>query len=491
MTQTDLFSVLPIAFLMTWACILLLVGVWLRPERRIWIAVLTAVGFIAAIILTLIQIPLADEQIVTFGGMAILDGFAVFMNLLFLGSGLVGVALAYNYIRRLNRDRPEYYVLLIFSISGMMMMAMAGDLLIVFLSLEILSFPLYILSAYAMPREESEEAGVKYLLLGAFSSAFIVFGVALIFGSTATTSIGEIVAAIQAGAPMLEMVAVGAGLILVGLAFKVGAVPFHMWIPDVYHGAPTALVAFMSVGAKAGGFAGLLRVFITAFPALSEELTPILWGLAALTMIVGNVLAIAQVNIKRLLAYSSIAHAGYILMAIVPYGQGTLALDGVASALFYLVAYGFTSFAAWGVVIALERVELGTVGRGSGLQLEDYAGLGRKHPALAAAMAVAMFSFTGIPPTLGFFGKFYLFRTAVEGGFIGLALIGVVTSLISAYYYLRVVIVMYMQEGDPIVHREPWAIFTAKASAVAIVALSIFSAPLFNWASQALLHVFP
>jgi NADH-quinone oxidoreductase subunit N len=491
MTQIDLFSVLPIAFLMTWACILLLVGVWIRPERRSWIAVLTVLGFVAALLMTIIQIPQANEQIVTFGGMAVLDGFAIYMHILFLVSGLLGVVLAYNYIRRLNRDRPEYYVLLMFSISGMMMMAMAGDLLVVFLSLEILSFPLYILSTYALPREESEEAGLKYLLLGAFSSAFIVFGVALIFGSTATTSIGEIVAAVQVGAPMIEIVPVGAGLILVGLAFKVGAVPFHMWIPDVYHGAPSALVAFMSVGAKAGGFAGLLRVFMTAFPALAEELTPILWGLAAATMIVGNILAIAQVNIKRLLAYSSIAHAGYILMAMVPFGQENLAQDGVASTLFYLAAYGFTSFAAWGVVIALERVEMGTVGKGSGLLMEDYAGLGRKHPALAAAMAVAMLSFTGIPPTLGFFGKFYIFRTAIEGGFIGLALIGVITSLISAYYYLRVVIVMYMQEGDPIVHREPGSLFTAKASAIAIVALSIFSPPLFRWASEAVLHMFP
>jgi NADH-quinone oxidoreductase subunit N len=491
MTQTDLFSILPIAFLMTWACILLLVGAWLRPERRFWAPILTVVGFVGALVLTLIQIPDAGEQIAAFGGMAILDGFTIFMHVLFIGSGLFGVALAYNYIRRLNRDRPEYYVLLMFSISGMMMMAMAGDLLIVFLALEILSFPLYILSTFALPREESEEAGLKYLLLGSFSSAFIVFGVALVFGSTATTSIAGVVAAIRAGAPLPELVPIGAGLILVALAFKVGAVPFHLWIPDVYHGAPTSLVAFMSVAAKAGGFAGLLRVFITAFPDFADELTPILWGLAALTMIVGNILAIAQVNIKRLLAYSSIAHAGYILMAMVPFGQGNLAQVGVAAALFYLVAYGVTSFAAWGVVIALERVEAGTVGRGSGLLMEDYAGLGRKYPGLAAAMAVAMLSFTGIPPTLGFVGKFYLFRTAVEGGFIGLALVGVITSLISAYYYLRVVIVMYMQDGDPVVHREPLAIFTAKASAVVVVALTVLSAPLFNWASQALLMLFP
>jgi len=282
----------------------------------------------------------------------------------------------------------------------------------------------------------------------------------------------------------LTLLAVGAGLILVGLGFKVAVVPFHMWTPDVYQGSPSAVTAFMAVGAKAGGFAALLRVFIVAFTVLAVDFTSILWVLAALTMFLGNIVAISQTNIKRMLAYSSIAHAGYILMAFVPYGQAQVASDAVAAALFYLFAYALTSFAAWAVVISLEKAE------GRGLLISDYAGMGRKYPFLALVMAVAMLSFTGVPPTLGFVGKFYLFRTVIEGGFIGLALIGVLTSLISAYYYLRVVVVMYMQDGEPEVRRDRWVYLTAAAAGIAIVLLSIFSEPLFNWVSQAALMGF-
>jgi NADH-quinone oxidoreductase subunit N len=369
-------------------------------------------------------------------------------------------------------------------------MSLAADLIVVFLALELLSFPLYVLAGFARPRQDSEEAALKYFLLGAFSSSFVVYGVALVFGATGSTSLASIVSAANEGSANLALLAVGAALILIGLGFKVAAVPFHMWTPDVYQGSPSAVTAFMSVGAKAGGFAALLRVFVVAFPALTVDFTPILWALAALTMILGNVVAIAQTNIKRLLAYSSIAHAGYILMAVVPFGQEEVAGDAVAAALFYLLAYALTSFAAWAVVISLEKEAVLEPAQGTGLALNDYAGLGRKYPALAAAMAVAMLSFTGVPPTLGFVGKFYLFRAVLEGGFVGLALIGVLTSLISAYYYLRVVVIMYMQDGEPVVRRAPWLYLTAGAAAVGIVVLSIFSVPLFTWASQAVLTLF-
>ncbi|MBN1148784.1 MAG: NADH-quinone oxidoreductase subunit N, partial [Anaerolineales bacterium] len=367
---------------------------------------------------------------------------------------------------------------------GMMLMGMAADLIVVFLALELLSIPLYVLAGIAVPRLSSEEAAIKYFLLGAFSSGFFVYGTALVFGATGTTALKELLEIINAGAGDATLLLVGAALVLVGLGFKVALVPFHMWTPDVYHGAPTAVTAFMAVGAKVAGFAALLRVFVLVFPALSVDLTPVLWALAALTMIVGNVVAVAQRNIKRLLAYSSIAHAGYILMALVPYGQEGVSANSVASALFYLAAYAFTNFAAWAVVIALEQAGE------RGLDLKSYAGLGSKHPALAAAMAVAMLSFTGVPPTLGFFGKFYLFRTVIEGGFVGLALIGVLTSLISAYYYLRVVVVMYMQEGEPVVRQESWLVLTAYTAAAATVVLSIFATPLLNWASRAILELF-
>jgi NADH-quinone oxidoreductase subunit N len=490
MTSADISSILPLIVLLTWASVLLLVGITSLRRRKGLMAGLAALGLVVTLVLALLQWPQAGDQVVTFNGMVVVDGFAVFLNVFFLVSGLFGIALAYDYLYRTKLDRVEYYVLLLFSIGGMMLMAVAADLIIVFLALELLSFPLYILSAFALPRPESEESGIKYFLLGAFSSSFVVYGIALVFGATGATSMEGIVNAAVSGEPFPTLLAIGAGLILVGLGFKVAVVPFHMWTPDVYHGAPSPIVGFMSVGAKAGGFAGLLRVFISAFPELALDLTPILWGLAALTMVFGNILAISQTHIKRLLAYSSIAHAGYILMAMVPYGQGNLARDGAASALFYMVAYALTSFAAWAVVIALEKTEMGVNEPGSGLHLQDYAGLARRYPGLAAAMAVAMLSFTGVPPALGFVGKFYLFRTAVEGGFIGLALIGVLTTLVSAYYYLRVVVIMYMQDGEPVVHRERWLGLTAGVSAAAVVLLTIFSPPLFLWASEAVMRMF-
>ena len=311
-----------------------------------------------------------------------------------------------------------------------------------------------------------------------------MYGIALVFGATGSTALGKIVAAAASGDTNKVLLTVGAALIMVGLGFKVAAVPFHMWTPDVYQGAPSAVTAFMASGAKIAGFAALLRVFVLAFPSLSSDLTPILTVLAALTMIVGNVVAIAQTNIKRLLAYSSIAHAGYILMAFVPYGQKNVVATSVAAGLFYLVSYAITNFGAWAVVIALEKAE------GKGLELNDYAGLGRKYPALAAAMAIFMLSLTGVPPTLGFVGKFYLFRAAVEGQFYVLAVIGVLTSLISAYYYLRVVVIMYMREGEPETVREPWLNLTWGATAIVTVVASVIPQFLFVWASNAVLKLF-
>ena len=252
--------------------------------------------------------------------MVVLDGFSTFVNALLLVSGLLGVALAYGYVKRMGIERGEYYTLLLFSVTGMMLMAQAADLIMVFLALELLSIPLYVLAAFARPKADSEEAGMKYFLLGAFSTGFVVYGIALVFGATGATNLSAIVDSASSGTSGL-LLTIGAALVLVGFGFKVAAVPFHMWTPDVYQGAPTAVTAFMSSGAKIAGFAALLRVFATAFPSLAVDMTDILWALSALTMIVGNLIAISQTDIKRMLAYSSIAHAGYILMAFVPYGN--------------------------------------------------------------------------------------------------------------------------------------------------------------------------
>jgi len=477
--------IMPITVLTAWACVLLLVDLFIPKERKGITALLAALGLLVALALVISRAGVATSA---FSGMIMIDGFATFMSVIFLFSGLAGIAVAYDYLIRSGIERGEYYVLLLFSIVGMILMAAAADLIMVFLALELLSIPLYVLAGIAVPRPDSEEAALKYFLLGAFASGFFLYGTALVYGATGSTALTEIVSATSSGGVNLSFLVIGAGLILVGLGFKVAVVPFHMWTPDVYQGAPSSVTAFMAVGAKAAGFAALLRIFVLAFPPLAMDLTPVLWVLAAFTMVIGNVIAIAQRNIKRMLAYSSIAHAGYIMMALVPYGQGDVSSDTVASALFYLMAYMLTSFAAWAVVIALEH-NMGEGRDTDGLSLEDYSGLGQKQPALAAAMTVAMLSFIGIPPTLGFVGKFYLLRTVIEGGFPGLALIGLLTSLVSAYYYLRVVVYMYMRDGEPVVRREPWLYFTALATAVGVVVLSIFSEPLFNWASQAVLKL--
>lgn len=483
MTQADFYTILPLTLLTTWGCVLLLVDLFIPKDRKGITALLSALGLALTLGFTLSQI---GNEIIGFSGMVVLDGFSIFVNALLLVSGLLGIALAYGYVKRMGIERGEYYTLLLFSVTGMMLMAQATDLIVVFLALELLSIPLYVLAAFARPKVESEEAGIKYFLLGAFSAGFVVYGIALIFGATGTTSLGGIVEKIASASNGTSnlLLTIGAALVLIGFGFKVAAVPFHMWTPDVYQGAPSAVTAFMSSGAKIAGFAALLRVFATAFPSIAVDMTDIFWALAALTMILGNVIAISQTDIKRLLAYSSIAHAGYILMAFVPYGNPEVSRDSIAAGLFYLVSYAVTNFGAWGVVIALEKSE------GRGLEIADYAGLSKKHPILAAAMAIFMLSLIGLPPTIGLVGKFYLFRAVIEGGFYWLAIIGVLTSVISAYYYLRVVVVMYMRDGEPQTERESFLDLTTATTALLTVVLSLVPQFLFAWASSAVLKLF-
>jgi NADH-quinone oxidoreductase subunit N len=480
MTQTDFFIILPLTILTVWTCVLLLVDLFIPKDSKGITAFLAALGLAFTLGSTALQI---GYESAGFNNMVVVDGFSTFINLLLLASGLFGIALAYGYIKRMGIERGEYYILMLFSIAGMMLMAQASDLIIVFLALELLSIPLYVLAAFARPNLQSEEAGIKYFLLGAFSTGFVVYGTALVYGATGTTSLGGIFAAASNGTPSL-LLTIGAALLLVGFGFKVAAVPFHMWTPDVYQGSPTAVTAFMSSGAKIAGFAALLRVFATAFPSISVDITAVLWALAALTMIVGNITAISQSNIKRMLAYSSIAHAGYILMAFVPYGNKEVMPVSIAAGLFYLVSYAVTNFGAWSVVIALEKAE------GKGLEISDFAGLAKKYPALAIAMTVFMLSFIGFPPTLGLVGKFYLFRAVIAGGYTGLAIIGVVTSLVSAYYYLRVVVNMYMHEGDPTIESEAWLSLTTMSTAIVTVVLSFVPQWLFFMASAAVLRLF-
>jgi NADH-quinone oxidoreductase subunit N len=480
MTEADLYAILPMLVVVIWAVLLMLADLWIPKERKGITASLAAAGLAVALGFTLAQ---SGKTATAMNGMLVVDGFSVLMNIIFLVSGMAGIALAYDYLKRMKIERGEYYALLMFSISGMMLMAGAFNLVIVFLALELLSIPLYILAGFARPRLDSEESSLKYFLLGAFASAFVLYGIALVYGGTAHMDLLGISQIVGEGTANSALFLSGAALVLVGFGFKVAAVPFHRWAPDVYQGAPSPVTGFMSVAVKAAGFAALLRVFITAFSSLSVDITAVLYALAALTMIAGNVLAIAQSNIKRLLAYSSIANAGYLLMAFVPYGNGVVLSDSVSSALFFLVGYGLTSIGAWAVVIALEQAE------GKGLEMSDFAGLGRKHPWLALAMMIFMLSFTGVPLTLGFWGKFFLFRTAIMGGYTSLAIIGLVTSVISAYYYLKVVVIMYMKPGEPVAVEDVWVRFTAIVTAVAVIVFGLIPGPLLTMAAQALLRL--
>jgi len=462
MTQTDLLTLLPLVVLAGWAVLLLLLDLWIPVYRKGITAALSALGLLVTIGLVVWR---SGPVVTAFNNTVRVDGVSTFLNILFLGSGLAGIALAYNYLKRMNWERSEYYSLIMFAICGMMLMSYANDLLVVFIALEMLSIPLYILAGFVRHNKASEEAALKYFLLGAFSSGFVLYGIALVFGATGQTGFQPVLASIIAGKANMALILVGAALLLVGFSFKAALVPFHMWSPDVYQGAPSSVTAFMSVGAKAAGFAAMIRVFVLAFPSIAPEIMPLMWGLAAVTMVIGNIAALSQKNVKRLLAYSSIAQSGYMLMAFVPYGNAAVRTDSIAALLFYLAAYGVTTFAAWSVVVALEKTE------GKALEIEDYAGLGKKHPGMALVMLVAMLSFTGVPLTAGFWGKFYLFSTAVQGGQWGLALIGLLASVISAYYYLHIVVVMYMKPGAPQIRRYRLLELTSLIFALAVVVL--------------------
>jgi len=476
MPPSDLLAILPIVVLSAWACALLLIEAFLPDRAKGAVPWLAGVGMLAVLVLVAAVPP---PVVAAYGGMVEVDGLGRFLEALFLLAGLLAVPLAVGYIRRRGIARGEYYTLLMFSVAGMMLMGLAADLIIVFLALELLSIPLYVLAAFAWPRSESEEAGMKYFLLGAFASAFLVYGTALAYGTTGSTNLRAILASLQAGQADPRILAVAAALLLVGLGFKVAVVPFHMWTPDVYHGAPTSAVAFMAVGAKAAGFAVLLRLLLTGFPMAAEVWLPIVSLVAAVTMIWGNVAAIAQTNIKRMLAYSSIAHAGYLMVAVSAGWSGDLAPGAVSAALLYLLAYGVTTIGAWAVVLSLERSD------GTGTALDDYAGLARRRPWIALAMGVFMLSLIGVPPTLGFLGKFVVFGAAISARLVGLAVIGVLTSLVSAYYYLRVVVYMYMRAGEPEARSEAWLTAAIAATAAATFFLGLVPQRLLEWAAQA------
>lgn len=477
--------ILPWIIIVGTAILLMILDLVVRSRDKAWLAWTSLVGIAGAFAVT-IYLWFVDRGVGTFipvdgSPMVAVDNYSLFINIVVLLTAFLTVLLSVNYLGKANIERGEYYYLMLFSVSGMMLMGMANDLILVFIALELLSIPLYVLSGFALPRVDSQESAMKYFLLGAFASGFLVFGIALIYGATGTTSLPEVVDNIS---PDHVLALAGSVLILVGLAFKIAAVPFHMWTPDVYEGAPTSVTAFMSVGAKVAGFAAMIRIFLFALRDLDAAWVPAIAIIAALTMIVGNVVAISQRNIKRMLGYSSIAHAGFILMGV----AAAIATDqGMSAALFYMFAYLFTNLGAFAIIVTVERRE------GEGVMLDDYKGFWRRSPILALILGFFMLSLIGVPPTGGFTAKFGVFGAALNANLGWLAVVGVITSVVSAYYYLRVVYYSFMFESA-----EPGQIRAASAAALAVAIaavmtflLGIYPGPFYEAAREAVLTVAP
>ena len=435
----------PLLVLVGGALVLMLISAFVRSRRTsLLYTVLTcliALGSIAAVVPLWREVQDADRgPFSTLGGAVGVDGFSLFMTVVIAAAVVLSALLTDDYLRREGLEGVEPYVLLLLSASGGVIMAQANDLIVLFLGLEILSLAVYVLAAMHRRRVTSQEAGIKYFVLGAFSSAFFLYGIALVYGGTGTTNLVEILE-LFSGSVLTDdgLVLAGLALMLVGLGFKVAAVPFHFWTPDVYQGSPSPMAAWMASGVKVAGFAGLIRVFALAFDAYAVDWQPMLYVLAVLTLIVGSVLAVVQTNVKRMMAYSSINHAGFVLVGV------QVATDqGVEAALFYLATYTFLIAGTFGVITLVGR-------RGDGHHhLDDYRGLGRHRPGLALLLTVFLFAQAGVPLTSGFFAKFYVITAAVDGGSTSLAVIAMLSSVISAFLYLRITVSLYMSDDEEV-----------------------------------------
>lgn len=419
-----------------------------------------------------------------FDGTIAMDGFAGFLKLVLIASAGVSVLAGYDYIQRERAAAPEYLGLLMLATTGMMLMAAAADLITVFLALETFSLALYVMAAFRRQRLDSQEGSFKYFLSGSFASAFFLYGVALTYGGTGTTRLEGIATSLAEGLkPGTEvLVFSGLALLLVGLAFKVAAVPFHMWTPDVYQGAPAPVTGFMAAGSKVAGFAVLLRALYTGFHELVTDWQPILIALAVVTMIFGSVVAVAQTNVKRMLAYSSIAHSGFLLVGVIAANQ-----RGLSGALFYLGSYSFVIVGSFAVIYAVGRAGESRV------ELSDYRGLWNRQPFMAVALAVMLVSLAGVPPTAGFWAKLEVFLAAVEAGQVPLVVAALLSSVVAVFFYLRVIVMMFLQEEEWTKEVPDTGATSGLAAAIglAVVAvLGVYPTPLLDFARQASLVLF-
>ena len=472
--KAEIVALLPEILLSAAGTLLLVLDPLTSQKRKGLLGVLS----LAAIYAALLAAPVSYAgRPSAFSGMIVADGFATFFRALVFVIGFLVVLASMAYLKREELPPGEYYALILFGLAGQGLMAASSELIMIFLGLEISSISTYILVGFQRDDGRSSEAALKYFFLGSFATAFLLYGVALVYGATGSTRLPAVARALAASDAGPALLGGAAALLFVGLAFKVSAAPFHVWTPDVYQGAPSPVSAYLSTGPKAAAFAVFLRVFFTALGGAAEAWVWPLWISALLSMCIGNFAALVQTNVKRLLGYSSIAHAGYILVAFA--AQSSI---GVGAAMFYLVAYAAMNIGAFIVVAHVS-------GRGERyVEIDDYAGLGTRRPALAAALALFLLSLVGIPLTGGFFGKFYIFRAAINADLQGLAVLGLLNTALAAYYYLRVIVVMYMREpqkdvplDDPV---PPGVSAALVISAAATVCLGLFPGRIMEFAAR-------
>ncbi len=427
----NIYAIIPEILMTALGCFLLIFDLFIPKDRKRIVGIVALFGIVFIALFTLSYI---GKYYVTFSGMFVLDGFSVALKELFFLTTIIVILMSLRYLEIENVSLGEYYALLVFANVGMMIMASAQDLIMVYLGLETMALSVYVLAGFMKMNEKCAEAALKYFLLGVFISGIFLYGIALVYGRTGTTNIKEVADFIYYSGLKDPVLFLAIVLIAAGLGLEIAMAPFHFWAPDVYEGAPTTVTAFISVAPKVAAIAALLRIYVQAFPFLASYWQDLLWLVAALTMTIGNVTAVLQTNVKRLLAYSSIAHAGYMLLGVLAYQK-----LGVEALVFYFFAYCLMNIGAFGLVIYLRRDNI------VGDEIEDFKGLAQTHPAAALVMVIFLLSLTGIPPTVGFVGKFLLFSAAIKAGFYWLVVIAVINSVISLYYYFKIAKVMYME----------------------------------------------
>lgn len=473
-TGADYLRFLPEIILSAFGILIMMLEAVTSQRKKSFLGSLSLVGIAIAFA--------ADLWAYTDGGaafqnMIVVDGYGTFFRALVLVVGFLCVLTSFSYLEREGAQRGEYYALILFSLVGQCILSTANDLIMVFIGLEISSIATYILAGFLRDDRRNNESALKYFLLGSFATAFLLYGIAWIYGLTGTTNIEEIRRVLMQGNPISPLAGLAAALMFVGFGFKVSIAPFQVWAPDVYQGAAAPVSAFMSAGPKAAAFAIFFRVFMVSFRPINERWIWLLWGCALATLIIGNFAALLQTNVKRLLGYSSIAHAGYVLIALTASSQ-----IGIAAGMFYLASYALMNIGAFAVVSHIAARNERHV------RIEDLAGLGRKEPATAALLAIFVFSLIGVPLTGGFFGKFYVFQAALNSHLVWLTVLGLINSAIAAYYYLKIIVAIYMHEPGTAMAELPPPSTSLRvaiwASAIGTLFLGIFPGTLLSFISH-------